>query len=636
MSDKKLDFEDGLGDIDSILHNQSVSDLSWLAVDEAAYRASEALPKQNLDMIPELTHALAYSPEDDVPHVIPLKPHVMVNRNPLDSHESSKMDLTTPIRNRVAKYVMEGLKNSEIKEKLTLEYSPVDIRNASEAISEVLNESGLLGNVYIDARHFPKCAQIELKDKKLITACAKNALYVLSKSECSRCVKNVSGRCASLQKELVDEIPYGSTLAAHYAPKLVSERRASYLTDDTKNWKEKLRFSFLSKPLHINPDGIQKAAYQAVQSAPEVSESDIKNYIDRTNGIQQNAVLSSEYKKFSRRMMDRKNDVELLTNASDPTLNHLAGEYGLLGHIYLDMDVLGGCKNTIDFINKSSVASKYLVRRSASCGVCKNTSDGGCALLCKTHKILSSVPVYSKEDFVESLEKAVEEHRVSSDDMRKASLKLAGNYDWKSLISQVNLYSIKRAKETYKHTSYKAFYGSDVPKEALSEESFRRFISHLMNTGLSGTALKNAVLNRYDISDLKPFKSVGTRLASEESIQGSYYLDPTAYSDYGMGCSEGSSLFKNKGPKNILASDKCTGCTLQLSSGWCSRYAKNIVRHVPEHVREASKRVSLPVYREPVENPVEKYELASEPTIDLRGTKLHDLDISFDNVGFDD
>ena len=45
-------FNSGLGDIDHILCNQGVSDLSWLAIDEEDYRAHETLPKQNLDIIP--------------------------------------------------------------------------------------------------------------------------------------------------------------------------------------------------------------------------------------------------------------------------------------------------------------------------------------------------------------------------------------------------------------------------------------------------------------------------------------------------------------------------------------------------------------------------------------------------------
>ena len=53
MAKDNVDFESPIDDINDILHNQSVSDLSWLAVDEETYRAAEALPKQNLDIIPD-------------------------------------------------------------------------------------------------------------------------------------------------------------------------------------------------------------------------------------------------------------------------------------------------------------------------------------------------------------------------------------------------------------------------------------------------------------------------------------------------------------------------------------------------------------------------------------------------------
>ena len=104
----------GLGDITKLLHNQGVSDLSWLAVDEADYRAAEALPKQNLDIIPEFQKALISDTKEgslDVPRLIPLKPHTIVNRNPLsnDYGQTAPTDQTAPIRNRVAKMVMMGM-----------------------------------------------------------------------------------------------------------------------------------------------------------------------------------------------------------------------------------------------------------------------------------------------------------------------------------------------------------------------------------------------------------------------------------------------------------------------------------------------------------------------------------------------
>src|SRR5271157_3444569 len=101
-----------MSDLTTILHNQGpISDYSWLAVDEADYRAAEALPKQSIDLIPEFTRALISDTKDgelNVPKLIPLRPHTIVNRNPLSNNydQTAPTDQTAPIRNRVAKMVM--------------------------------------------------------------------------------------------------------------------------------------------------------------------------------------------------------------------------------------------------------------------------------------------------------------------------------------------------------------------------------------------------------------------------------------------------------------------------------------------------------------------------------------------------
>jgi hypothetical protein len=632
MADKKLEFSDNLGDIDSILHNQSVSDLSWLAVDEAAYRASEALPKQNLDIIPELTHALAYSPEDDIQRVIPMRPHVMVNQNPL-SHQNFPVDMTTPIRNRVAMMVMEGLPKSEIKEKLLLEYAPADIHVASGAIQEVLNESGLLGNVYIDSNHFPRCSQGLAKDRKIVAGCAKRSLYVLSKPDCSGCVKNVNGTCTSFQKTLVATVPYGSKLAAHYAPSLASEKRADALMLEGETWKKRLKLAFSSPIQTVNPDGV-KTSHTQIKKAVQVTEDDISQYVNRKYSA--GSVLSSEFVKLSRRMMDGKNDLEKLSSSDAPDLRFLASQFGILGHTYLDMDVLGGCKKTASFISSKNLRPDFLIRRSASCAHCKNLSDGGCASLCRSYPVYESIPALDQNHFVAAMQKAVDEGRISENDMALASSRLASVTNWDSLISQINLFKPKSATSSYTGSKYSAFRGSSSPSLEVDAEEVRRFISHLMNTGLSGLPLQRAILSRYTKEDLKQVPQVGNRIASGEHVQGSFYIDPTAYNDYGRGCSEGSSIFKNRNPRNILASSQCTGCTMQTAPGWCSKYCKSLIRSVPASVRNASVPNSLPVYHEPVENPVEKYELASESSVDLNGARSKSLDITLDAYSIDE
>ena len=43
-----------LGDISGFLQDGNVSNLDWLDVSEEEYRKSETLPKQNLDIAPDL------------------------------------------------------------------------------------------------------------------------------------------------------------------------------------------------------------------------------------------------------------------------------------------------------------------------------------------------------------------------------------------------------------------------------------------------------------------------------------------------------------------------------------------------------------------------------------------------------
>ena len=626
MSKNKIAFDDGLGDIDSILHNQSVSDLSWLVVDESAYRALETLPKQNLDIIPELTRALTVDPAEDIQKVIPLRPHVIVNENPA-SQKYQPADYLDPIRNRVAGYIMNGINKDEINAKLSLEFPPDAIRFAGKEVRNLEKERGLLGNVYIDSQFIAKCDQEANKERKNIVACTKKALFVLSKPQCNNCVKNINGRCASLQKTIVDEIPYGPKLAAHYSDYLFNSRQATSLNNEEISWKDRIRLSFLASASK-NPDGVQTVQTRQNAEPVIVKDSDIHEFLTRTP--KQEVRFSSSYLKYAKRMMSGKNDVDFLVASGDPDLVRLSSEYGLMGNYYVDMDVLGGCKHTEKFVKDHGLNPSYIVRRNAQCTMCNNLADGSCARLCERSKMAKVLPPYTKGTFIEVLKSKLDLGEISEDKFSTANSRLASDLDYKSLTAQLFLYKAAPENVIYKEAAVKSHYISPVSsqKTQLDSEDVRRFISHLMNTGLKGSALTNAVLNRYDQSDLKAHSHVGQRLASEEGLQGSYYLDPTAYKDYGRGCSEGAALFKNRGPKNIMASSQCTGCTMQNAPGWCSRYCKSLIRSVPKSVRSASKRHLPVVASAPIVNPVESFELSHE--MDVSPSNLHQsvLDIN--------
>ncbi|MFA5202929.1 MAG: hypothetical protein WC708_00750 [Lentisphaeria bacterium] len=642
------DVNSGLGDISSILHNQGVSDLSWLNVDPEEYRKFEALPKQNLDIIPELQTALAWDGKDErVQSINPIRPHTTVNTNPLDTPEATLRSKSS-VRDRLAEYVMEGKSEKEIAKNLLLQFSPEQLRSASTEASQVLGERGLLGNIYVDASHFPRCAQ-EGPHRDFVAKHAKRALYVLAKNSCPGCVCNQGGRCASFQKRVVREIPYAEALAAHYATQLSKERRLTeedvkVLTSSNRtasDIKEHLRVAFLRPIAAVHPDGVQTIHYQKQVAAPIITDEDRRQF-----EMRQAAKASIErlpnpmYVVAARRMMKGHADRMSLSASSDVEIRNLAREHGILGHTYLDGDILGGIKETLDHIATMKSPPDFVVLRDLA------SLSGSHQLieLSKLSTIVPNRPVLTREHLASACERAVNEERMTGEQVTNILRNSSSTPDENipSIISQVNLYTPPaevREIEVNPAILATAHNGEShaETRAIMNPEEVRRTISSMMNSGLRGKKLQAAVLSRYSRSDLAQVPEVGSQLAAEDGIQGSYFIDPTAYSDYGRGCNIGSDLLRKKEVPNVFVGSSCTGCRLQTHPGWCSKYAKSLIRQIPDSVRvEAAERRRLPVAQElpPVEDPVRKYGLASELTLEPAPAprKMVEINISSSKV----
>ncbi len=638
MAKKDLDLSStGIGDIDSILHNQGVADLSWLAVDETEYRKFEALPKQNLDIIPELQKALQRVDGDDVPSVILLRPHAIVNSNPLATQLDPVRDFSAPIRNRVARLVMAGKTTPEVIESLHLEFAPGDIKAASSAIREVLSERGLIGNVYIDAKHFPLASR-DPKEKKLAHLLSKSAKYVVGGCGGSNgCNCHESGFCVTFGgKQVVGEVPYGPNLAAHYAPKLAAEKRSlDFRIASSQNWKIALQKAFQSTPGFKDPDGVKTAIYQAPQSKPQPSAQNIIDFWNRrinSSGVDEMPPIS--VMKYSRRMIAGADDRSFLVASLEPELRSLASEYGLLGHTWIDMDAVGGCSAVAALIDTKSLRPDFILRRSSVCPKCQCVEGGPCSALAASFNVVTSKPKYDRVVFARALRRASADGRITVQQMQSAIAKASDTSDWQSLTRQANLIKpVVEDHSQYSGAHVSAYYGargSEIGKVQVDPEEVRRTISHLMNTGMHGKVLHDTVLEKYSRDDLIQMSNVGRRIASEDGVQGHYFVDPTAYKDYGKGCNDGAKHFRKRGAPNVLASSSCTGCTLQTAPGWCSKYAKTLIRSIPASVRQqvANAKRSLPVVNNaPIVDISEQFGLASELHVDLNGAKDRSINI---------
>lgn len=640
MAEKKFAASGGMNDLTALMSNQGLADLSWLAVNEEEYRAYEALPKQNLDIIPELMKSVAM--QEGVPHVAPLRPHTIVNRNPSDSPAVSSVDLTAPIRNRVAKLVMAGVDLADIPGRLQLEFAHGDIVLARDAIREVLAERGVLGTVYVDAKHFPRAA-FDKKERKLALDLSKDALFVLAGCGGSgNCNCHESGICSTFGgKRVVSEVPWGAKVAAHYAPRLASEKRpidfsgmGSGLPVSGREWKERLRSAFLKSPISVNPDGVKRVHTQAAPRPVPITKADVEAFwARRTVASTAEPMPSVTYMKYAKRMMEGHDDTSLLIASGNPELASLASEYGLLGHSYVDVDAAGGCRQALEILRSAGqITPDFAVRRSATCQHCKCADDGACAEISKVAFIVDRRPGFDVRSFARALLRSVSRGHISMDQAKVAAAngRKLQSPSWSTLTAKVNLMTPpkKVAAAPFSGIPTKAHFSEPVRETApvvVNPEQVRMSISHLMNTGLTGVDLTRAVLSTWTKRDLRSVPDVGRKLASEDGVQGVYFIDPTAYPDYGRGCEAGSKIFRKKegSAPYVQVASACTGCTKQTAPGWCSKYSKQLIRQVPTQVRKASveARRKLPVVQASVENPVEKWELASEVSVDLGPAK---------------
>jgi hypothetical protein len=208
--------------------------------------------------------------------------------------------------------------------------------------------------------------------------------------------------------------------------------------------------------------------------------------------------------------------------------------------------------------------------------------------------------------------------------------------DWTKLVAQANLYQPpSEPREVHVPTASRGslFYGgSGTETSTVDPNEVERFISQQMNLGLSGSKLQAAILSRFTPQELKQVPEVGNKLASNEGVQGVYYIDPSVYPDYGKGCVAGAKQFRKQGAAYLLAFNNCTGCVYQTAPSWCSKYCKRMIRQaaadeMKARVKQQRKQVNKAATA-PIENPVVEYELVAEMDISLDGSKSREIDVS--------
>ncbi len=674
-----------LGNISNLL-TSSVPDLEWLDVDAEQYRARDTLPKQNLEIIPDLeaawTHedkpASTYVPNrGEAPRTMGdlSKEHGLLRASPADIRKTARMAL------------MLSDDPHRFRHMLASRFDKESLQENRAVLAAVLSERGLLGKVYVDSADFPNCNRGSDKTQAFVKRYAAGAQYVLQKPSCQGCVHAhatpAGGEaCSVFHKELKVQVPYTQALADEIEQKQQAAGKHIQATSDQP--RERIRLAMLApnitqhqgllprgqenvqrllapvvavenyeKPINLAPlqERLRKLIGSAFQegrmtlaqtqtayrfAADAASVEDLNQLHQKVMGVdmpeiavyvgagQQRVAAPMSASEATQTLiaassLTRKRDEDaqrmLVAKKAQPvisllrremlkgrserelvsTLKHafttpdlqatrtewapLLKEAGLFGVIYSTQEAFDECHVGADFLAKHNPGVKVMVA-GQKCADCFYNKLNRCMIYGKP--LVASAAEVSTTEMVEQV---LADHkaagRIAAWDTRMAwgasprealkNIHTAASYQGGASVGQA------------RDSIVRAFHGT-APAHSLRTDTRRSIVAatrqHL-NEGLYGRDLVRALRARFEPRDLEAAEEDLRPLVAEQGLQGIYFVDPIAYSDYGRGCDEAARLHRSRSVPYVKMGDKCGSCVLQTEAGHCSKLNKPLVANVP-------------------------------------------------------
>lgn len=684
-----------LGDISGFLKGGSVQNLDWLEVDPAEYRKQDTLPKQNLDISPDLEASWAHTDEapskfvpnrGDAPRTMGdmSQEHGLLRASPADIRKTARLAL------------MQSDDLRRFKHALTSRYDLDSLREARQVIAEVLNERGLLGKLYIDASDFPSCAAGSKVAGEFTRRFARDAKFVVAKPGCHGCVhahSNPMGgeTCSVFHKEIQLEVPYSDALAQEVEN--VQESKGKVIQATAKEPRERIRLAMLAdnfvapgqaqtprqkenvqrllkpvasvqdyqKPVDLGPlkEQLRQAintallagrfklaqaqtAFRMVAQATSVDE--INTLHEKVTGVEMPeiatyrgageqpvpAVVPSaqvDQQLIAASNLTRKRDEEarvlMAAKKAEPviallrremlkgraeaelvqalkyaftgpdlaaTREHwepLFKEAGLFGVLYSTQDSFPDCREGADFLARHNPGVKVMVA-GQKCGGCIYNKIGRCLMYGKP-----LIQAASEVQTPQMVEQVLADHkaagRIAPWDGRVAwgsnprealkNIHVAASNQGGSAVGQTRI----------RDSAVKAFRGNET-QHTLRQDTRREIVTaarRFLNEGLYGRDMLAALKARFEPRDLAAATDDLRPVIADQGLQGIYFVDPTAYPDYGRGCDEAARLHRSRGVPYVKLGSKCGSCVLQ-TNGHCSKINKQLVAEVPYPADKAS------------------------------------------------
>lgn len=327
---------------DDSTSESSLADLDWLYPENAEYAQQQVLPEQNLDMVSDLANLWGPVTNEASFKLNPTNQLPTAPNTPFWSERAAEGPTDEMRVSHVETFLRGHLQSgTEVKTALALlprKFDKQTLRMASNSIHGIVKESGLIGEVYVDSKLFPKCAsgegQVQVRRQNLA------APFVISKEACGGCKWAQEGKCSQFDKRLVGDIAqieYTQPLWEAYKARAEALGKDMSHVKDMASFRDrvkaanlapfKTRTSLDSKPLLPNAmDKVTSEEAMVELKSAEVIREVIES--SRHEDLRQNVLL---------RMTHESHDQSLLGQVkSSENLQHLLAHRYLLGSLYYD------------------------------------------------------------------------------------------------------------------------------------------------------------------------------------------------------------------------------------------------------------------------------------------------------------
>lgn len=614
-----------LGDLTNFMKDGSVADLSWLEVDPKKYRQEAALPKQNLDVQPDLQALWAHEDKPSttylVPNVVPVppfkgaEPHTMGDMSQAHGPLRGKgVDLLgEEIRKMARIALMQSSDPARLRDNLVKRFDLMSLQAYRPVIAEVLKERGLLGKLYVSAADF-NCESGHTLPGQFVRRYANDAMYVVAKTACQGCCYAKSSpmggqSCAVFHKEIVLDVPYTESLAE--AVEQSQKAKGKDVQASVGAPRERIRLAMLAPEVgrasasgpyqgqgtvYVRQPVVVPDAQAQLISAGNLTRKKNEGELHQRKVAAITEVLRREMLKGldatevakALKLSFSTDDLQATRADWEPMFK----EAGLYGHVYSTQESFDECTTGSSFLAKHNAGVRAIVA-GPKCETCIYHKIGRCMLYGKP-VVASAEMLYTPETVEAVLLENKTAGRLPPWDGKVASS--WGNTP-KEQLKAIHRGLVRDGSPVPaapgRMDILKAFHGTmpQLPNDPLRRPEVIA-AKKLLNEGLYGAKLALAMRLKFEPAAMIASKEALRPILAEQGLQGIFYVDPSAYDDYGSGCDEAQRLHRTRGIKYAKIGSKCAGCVLQTQPGFCSKLNKELVVE-PPYVDKAAQQKAI-------------------------------------------